>query len=166
DLRRIDWKATARSRNLTVREFTAEDERRVVIFFDTHIQVDTGEMSLREKIEAEQSGNGSERPERFEHGVSLAASVLAYFSEQEAEIRLVIDEDVGEPGFGTRHLYECLKRLSGVEAKTLRDETTPPPWQLPESAESGLEESHNFLITSLDYDVSSDWSDKLNFIRF
>src|SRR6266404_3084445 len=28
DLRHIDWKATARSRQLTVREFTAEDERR------------------------------------------------------------------------------------------------------------------------------------------
>ncbi|MEP6849011.1 MAG: DUF58 domain-containing protein [Acidobacteriota bacterium] len=166
DLRRIDWKATARSRNLTVREFTAEDERRVVIFFDTHIRVDTGEMSLREKIEAEQSGDGAERPERFEHGVSLTASLLAYFSEQEAEFRLVIDEDVGEAGFGTRHLYECLKRLSSLEAKTLRDKEILTTWRMPESAEPGLEESHNFLITSLGYGVPSDWSDKLNFIRF
>jgi uncharacterized protein (DUF58 family) len=29
DLRYIDWKATARSRRLTVREFTSEDERRI-----------------------------------------------------------------------------------------------------------------------------------------
>ena len=35
DLRHIDWKATARSRNLTVREFTAEDERRITIVLDT-----------------------------------------------------------------------------------------------------------------------------------
>ena len=35
DLRRIDWKATARTRQLTVREFAAEDEKRVTIIFDT-----------------------------------------------------------------------------------------------------------------------------------
>ena len=31
DLRHIDWKATARSRRLIVRQFTAEDERRVTV---------------------------------------------------------------------------------------------------------------------------------------
>ena len=35
DLRHIDWKATARSQNLTVREFTAEDERRITVALDT-----------------------------------------------------------------------------------------------------------------------------------
>src|SRR5262249_15799253 len=29
DLRHIDWKATARSRNLVIKEFAAEDERRI-----------------------------------------------------------------------------------------------------------------------------------------
>ena len=37
DLRHIDWKATARSRRLTVREFTSEDERRITIVLDTHL---------------------------------------------------------------------------------------------------------------------------------
>ena len=40
DLRHIDWKATARSRNLTVREFT-EDERRITIVFDTRELTDS-----------------------------------------------------------------------------------------------------------------------------
>src|SRR5262249_42094247 len=35
DLRHIDWKATARARRLTVREFTSEDERRITIELDT-----------------------------------------------------------------------------------------------------------------------------------
>jgi uncharacterized protein (DUF58 family) len=30
----IDWKATARSGHLMVREYTAEDDRRVIILFD------------------------------------------------------------------------------------------------------------------------------------
>ena len=37
DLRHIDWKATARSRRLTVREFTSEDERRITIVLDTRL---------------------------------------------------------------------------------------------------------------------------------
>ena len=36
DLRRIDWKATARARHLIVREFSAEDDKKVTIYFDTH----------------------------------------------------------------------------------------------------------------------------------
>src|SRR5262249_14362327 len=34
DLRHIDWKATARVRKLTVREFTSEDERRITIVLE------------------------------------------------------------------------------------------------------------------------------------
>src|ERR1041384_3754914 len=37
DLRHIDWKATARARRLTVREFAAEDERRITIVLDTRL---------------------------------------------------------------------------------------------------------------------------------
>jgi len=38
DLRHIDWKATARVRRLTVREFTAEDERRITIILDPRVR--------------------------------------------------------------------------------------------------------------------------------
>jgi len=166
DLRRIDWKATARSRNLTVREFTAEDEKRVVVFFDTRIRAAATEPSLREKIEAEQSGKGIERPENFERGVSLAAALLAHFSEQQAEIRLVIDTEDGENGFGTRHLYDCLKRLSGIEANVCHDPDALDSWEIPETALTGLEESHNFLVTSLGYGPPPDLAERLNIIRF
>ncbi|HEU4432136.1 MAG TPA: DUF58 domain-containing protein, partial [Pyrinomonadaceae bacterium] len=56
DLRYIDWKATARSRRLTVREFTSEDERRITIVLDTRLP-----------------GAVDEMKERFEHGVVQAA---------------------------------------------------------------------------------------------
>src|SRR5438067_7473136 len=49
DLRHIDWKATARSRRLIVRQFAAEDERRVTIALDTsaHGSLDEKDSSAR-----------------------------------------------------------------------------------------------------------------------
>jgi len=121
DLRRIDWKATARTRTLTVREFTAEDDKSYVVFFDTRMLAEEGEgLSLRQRIEAEQSGEGRARSERFERGVSIAAAMLA---------RLV-------------------------------------EWKVPESLEGGLDETHNFLVTSLDYVPPPEFSEKVRVIRY
>ena len=98
DLRHIDWKATARSRRLTVREFTSEDEKRITIVLDTRLpRVDAGDLS-----------------ERFERGVVQAASLLKHFIDERAEVRLVLGEEVGPFGSGTEQLYRCLRRLALV----------------------------------------------------
>src|SRR6185503_17108222 len=97
NLRHIDWKATARSRRLTVREFTSEDERRITIVLDTRLP---GELS-----------------ERFERGVVQAASLIKHFIDERAEVRLVLGSDVGPFGSGTEHLYRCLRRLALVTAQ-------------------------------------------------
>jgi uncharacterized protein (DUF58 family) len=98
DLRHIDWKATARSRRLTVREFTSEDERRITIVLDTRLP-----------------GNPSEELlQRFEKGVVQTASLLAHFVDERAEVRLVLGDEVGPFGSGTEQLYRCLKRLALV----------------------------------------------------
>jgi len=98
DLRYIDWKATARSRRLTVREFTSEDEKRITIVLDTRLpRVGSGDFS-----------------ERFERGVVQAASLLKHFIDERAEVRLVLGEDVGAFGSGTEQLYRCLRRLALV----------------------------------------------------
>jgi uncharacterized protein (DUF58 family) len=91
DLRKIDWKATARSQHLTVREFAAEDELRVSVVFDG-----------REAT-----------PERFERGVSLAAAAITQLFNESAEFRLVIGEE-GEFGTGRGHWLESLTRLASV----------------------------------------------------
>ena len=167
DLRRIDWKATARTQTLTVREFTAEDDKRYVVFFDTRMIPAVGEeLSLRQKIEAEQSGNGLTRSERFERGVSIAAAMLARFGEERAEIRLVIDGVDADGGFGTRHLYNCLKRLAGIEANFVGVDNALEQWTMPESHEGGLDETHNFLLTSLDYVPPPEFTEKLRVIRY
>jgi uncharacterized protein (DUF58 family) len=99
DLRHIDWKATARSRNLTVREFTAEDERRITIVLDTR--------------DLSQAGEDNFLP-RFEAGVVQAASLLKHFVDERAEVRLMLGDDVGRYGGGQKHLYACLRRLALV----------------------------------------------------
>src|SRR2546421_2584137 len=96
DLRHIDWKATARARRLIVREFTAEDERRVTIALDTK-EHDVGEKDFAA---------------RFERGVTLAASLAAHFIDERAEVRLVVGEEGGHYGVGLEHLYSCLRRLA------------------------------------------------------
>jgi uncharacterized protein (DUF58 family) len=99
DLRHIDWKATARSRNLTVREFSAEDERRITIVLDTR---DLSYLDEENFLP------------RFEAGVVQAASFLQHFVDERAEVRLMVGEDLGRYGGGLKHLYECLRRLALV----------------------------------------------------
>ena len=100
DLWHIDWKATARSRRLTVREFTSEDERRITIVLDTRLPGEPSE----------------ELKQRFEKGVVQTASLLKHFIEERTEVRLVLGDEVGPFGSGMEQLYRCLKRLALVTA--------------------------------------------------
>lgn len=107
DLRHIDWKATARSRQLMIREFAAEDERRVNIWLDTRpVQAPDGENTSTTVKKSE---------DRFEFAVTQAASLVAHFIEERAEIRLILGTESGKIGVGKQHLYDCLKRLALVE---------------------------------------------------
>jgi uncharacterized protein (DUF58 family) len=99
DLRHIDWKATARSRRLTVREFTSEDERRITIILDTRAVADSEQESFSD---------------RFERGVIKAASHLKHFIDERADVRLILGADAGPYGSGLEHLYLCLRRLAVV----------------------------------------------------
>jgi uncharacterized protein (DUF58 family) len=101
DLRYIDWKATARARRLTVREFTSEDERRITIILDTRPAPES---------------DASNFHERFERGVVRAASHLKHFIDEGTEVRLILGTDVGAFGSGLEHLYHCLRRLALVRA--------------------------------------------------
>jgi uncharacterized protein (DUF58 family) len=100
DLRHIDWKATARSRQLTVREFTAEDERRITIVLDTLLTDDIDEENFRI---------------RFESGVTQTASLVRHFIDERAEVSLVLGMERGRFGTDQEHLYACLRRLALVQ---------------------------------------------------
>ncbi len=149
DLRRIDWKATARSRHLIVREFSAEDERKVTVFLDVRVPQNDTKLTLREKIEAEQEGKNVVLSPRFEAAISQTASLIAHFTDERAEICLMIDDQKGEFGIGNRHLVDCLKRLATAEPKFVEK---PSCSEIADQL-TGLfeenEQSHNFILTVL-----------------
>src|SRR5215204_3720653 len=99
DVRHINWKASARQRRLIVREFTAEDERRVHVVLDIFVE-DNAEALLR-----------------FERAVTEAASLVTHFVEERAEVRLSDGEGESRYGVGREHLYACLRRLALVEPR-------------------------------------------------
>src|SRR5919112_2661816 len=99
DVRHIHWKATARQGRLVVREFTAEDERRVHVVLDAFVEDDP------------------EALQRFERAVTQAASLVTHFVEERAEVRLSDGEGESRYGVGREHLYACLRRLALVEPR-------------------------------------------------
>lgn len=170
DLRRVDWKATARTRRLIVREFSAEDDKRVTIFFDTRIRKMSGarKKSLRERLEDERKGGKlSPAEERFEAGASKTASFLSHFTEEQAEIRLIVDGEKGEFGIGREHLYDCLKRLATAEAKFVEKfENRSFEEALGEIADE-RDKSHTFLITTQgENNFSPEIVQKINLLEF
>ena len=99
DVRHIHWKASARQRRLIVREYTAEDERRVHVVLDTFVE------------------GGPDADARFERAVTQAASLVAHFLEERAEVRLTDGGGESRYGVGREHLYACLRRLALVEPR-------------------------------------------------
>jgi uncharacterized protein (DUF58 family) len=143
DMRHIDWKATARSNHLIVREFTSEDERRVHIVFDT-----------RAMDSATDGGGGAEKffEARFERGVTQAAALVAHFLEERAEVRLTLGQEAGHYGAGREHLYACLRRLALVRPQETReDEATGAQidlWSSLAAAPNNADSHYVILLTT------------------
>jgi uncharacterized protein (DUF58 family) len=158
DVRRIDWKATARAGRLIVREFNAEDERRVHVALDTFVETDgnadafaTGAKTSRGG--AKEPGEGAARARadaaaRFERAVVQAASLVAHFIEEQSEVRLTAGDEESRYGVGREHLYECLRRLALVAPRPAAADSQRRRdfWQriAPHSSDGG----HVILITT------------------
>ena len=91
--RHVDWKATAKSGSLKVREFSREDERKLRIVFDNP-----------------QSGLVSET--EYEQAVALAASLAWHFANENTEISFVAQDYTGEPD-----IFRFLAYLAIVEPR-------------------------------------------------
>jgi uncharacterized protein (DUF58 family) len=87
----VDWKATAKTGTLKVREFTREDERRLRLVFDNP---EPGRVS----------------PEAYERAVSLAASLACHFNTE--NIDLSFDGSCYEGGL---HLADYLRYLATIQ---------------------------------------------------
>ena len=170
DLRRVDWKATARAQRIVVREFAAEDERRVTVIFDTRLRLSAKEKAktLRDRLEEEQKGGKTSTAlRRFEKGIRQASSLLSYYTDEKAEVRLIIDNQASEFSVGRQHLYENLKRLATVEPHLTERIMAK---ELIGNLSDILEErtnSHIFLVTALkETDLPAEITQRLKVIRF
>lgn len=152
DLRHVDWKATAKAQRMIVRDFAAEDERRVTVIFDTRMR-QTGKeksKSLRDRIEEERKEERTSTVlKRFDQGVSQVASLLAYFNDEQAEIRLIIDREIGECGIGKTHLHNCLKRLALIEPTFFENEIETFSAATIDEIFTTRENSYSFFVSTL-----------------
>jgi uncharacterized protein (DUF58 family) len=87
----VDWKATAKTGSLKVREFTREDERRLRLVFDN-------------------PAPGTVPEPAYEHAVSMAASLAWHFSGANVELGFAAPNYSGEP-----QLYDFLHYLALVQ---------------------------------------------------
>jgi len=89
--RHVDWKATAKSGSLKVREFSREDERKLRIVFDS-------------------PGQGVISAQGYEDAVALAASLSWHFAGEDTEMSFVA------PGYaGGEDIYRFLTYLALAE---------------------------------------------------
>jgi uncharacterized protein (DUF58 family) len=90
-VRYVDWKATAKTGSLKVREFTREDERRLRIVFDNP---EPGRVSS----------------EAYEHAVSLAASLACHFAQENVDLSFA-----GSNYDGSQRLDDFLRHLALIQ---------------------------------------------------
>jgi uncharacterized protein (DUF58 family) len=91
--RHVDWKATAKSGSLKVREFSREDERKVRLVFDN-------------------PAPGTVSDEAYENAVTLAASLGWHFAESDTEVSFVAQGHTAEGDVG-----DFLAYLATVQAQ-------------------------------------------------
>ena len=103
----IDWKATAKTARLMVREFTREDDWRVTVHFD--IQATAAES------------------ERFERAIALAASLLEHFINAGAEVRLLIGAQDCGYGSSRAHWHAMLRELARLQVQEGESPVAPEP---------------------------------------
>jgi uncharacterized protein (DUF58 family) len=102
-VRFVDWKASAKSGALKVREFAREDERRLILALDPALPV------------AESEAEAAKQNENFEHAVSLAACIAWHFFEARAVMQF------STPGMTTPMtaagdiIYDVLRELAYIE---------------------------------------------------
>jgi uncharacterized protein (DUF58 family) len=122
----VDWKASAKSGALKVREFAREDERRLILAFDSFVGATESEMRPSPKVqpdprqrEASASRGASHEilreNDRFERAVSLAACIAWHFYEARAVMQFCT------PGMSTPMtaagdiIYDVLRELAYIQ---------------------------------------------------
>jgi uncharacterized protein (DUF58 family) len=132
-MKHIDWKATAKASELMVRDYTREDERRLIIVFDTVRRVPRKSSEKKEKVEKSNlpETQSSDAPsdgfeDKFEKAIIQAASLANHFILEQSEVELITTDELlnVRSGAGYDHLYKILRSLAMLEPMSLlKDES-------------------------------------------
>jgi uncharacterized protein (DUF58 family) len=104
--RHVHWKATARYGTLMVREFTREDDCRVLLVLDPHVETSMGGAN---PAGAESAG------QRFERAVTLCAALAWHFSETGAALQFRSTGIETPLGPASDSIYVILRHLAVAE---------------------------------------------------
>jgi len=99
--RHVDWKASAKVQQVKVREFTREDERRVVLVLDARLP-DTKEKTLAQ----------------FEKGVTFCACLAWHFYEIDAQMQFLADGRETPMAPAGEIIYPVMETLALIEPKS------------------------------------------------
>ena len=117
--RHVDWKASARTRSLKVREFAREDERRLQLVLDPRV--------------------GPPNPQilaLFEAAVEFCACLAWHFHEVDAQLEFRCGEFQTQAARAGEIIYDILRHLAAVE----------PSFEAPEQPAFGGQEENVFRI--------------------
>jgi uncharacterized protein (DUF58 family) len=126
-IRFIDWKATAKSKELIVRDHMREDERRLTIVFDTSQPPQTQDPNRPRDPGSASEPTRSECRQlfanRFEEAIVMAASLAKHFIQEGAEVELLTlrEDEWVESGKGLDHLHRIFRALATLEPDSEAD---------------------------------------------
>ncbi len=110
--RYVDWKASAKTGALQVREFTREDERRVLLALDPFLDGRGARAG---------AGRAAEAEERFERAVALCACLAWHFHEIDSVMQFCTEGYETPMAPAGEIIYDVLHRLALVEPRTESD---------------------------------------------
>jgi uncharacterized protein (DUF58 family) len=102
----VDWKSSAKTGSLKVREFTREDERRLILVLDPLVgppRASPGEFG------------STERDEQFERAIALAASIAWHFHEINAVMQFRTDRNTTPMASAPEIIYDVLRELAFLQ---------------------------------------------------
>ena len=133
DVRTIEWKASARTGKLMVKETADDDREKFAIVVDGRVIAKSDMYEprmLRKRLEMERDGEKLPEEQEFEALLSRAASTVVELIEMGSQVRLIAGPDDSGYGEGKSHMHECMKILALMRPRYVEssDEAANGSW--------------------------------------
>jgi uncharacterized protein (DUF58 family) len=117
----VDWKASARTAAIKVREYAREDERRVQLVFDRAFEDRGAPLGEGHPRGRAPRASHPAPPDRFERAVEFCAALAWHFYQIDSQLQFVSDGFRTHSGPAREVIFEILRYLALVEPRSSRD---------------------------------------------